>query len=134
MPMTIGPPQTPAKSFSFHAHPAPKASDVTIIECHGLLYVGDAEAAFKAEIESQLSSGFKKIVLNMSDVTQMDSAGMGQLVQSCKEVMSHGGTLVISSPSDRAARKLDITGLGGFIHRYGSDAAAVTALSPQPNA
>ena len=54
--------------------------DVLIIDVNGRITSGDAISSFREAIRDQVAKGKDKILLDMSDVTYMDSSGLGELV------------------------------------------------------
>ncbi len=62
-----------------------EVSGVTIIDLSGQITLGEASAALREEVRDQLGSGSSKILLNLGDVTYIDSAGLGELtVPTCR--------------------------------------------------
>ena len=66
-----------------------------------------------------------KIVINMSAVEYMSSAGLRTLVSTLRECKKHRGNLYISEPSDRVSEVLELAGLKRMFEIYEHDAAAV---------
>ena len=61
-----------------------KTKDVAIVDFAGRLAVGVGDAVLPAVVNELLDSGFKKILLNLSDMDYIDSNGLGELVQSLR--------------------------------------------------
>ena len=57
-----------------------KSEDVVIVDLKGKLTAGLGDQILRETIHALLAEGWKKIVLNLSDVTTLDSAGLGELV------------------------------------------------------
>jgi anti-sigma B factor antagonist len=55
--------------------------------------------------------GTPKVVLDLADVTFMDSTGLGALVTSLRKIKEKQGTLVLAAIPQQVERLLDITGL-----------------------
>jgi anti-sigma B factor antagonist len=62
-------------------------------------------------VRQSLEAGERQFVLNLHDVSYMDSAGLGQLVTAYTTVMTAGGNLRLLSPGPRVRRLLEITKL-----------------------
>ncbi len=80
--------------------------DVTIFDISGRISLGEAlrfgEPAgvmLHDAIRDNLASGSRKILLNLREVTYVDSSGLGQLVGCWNSVCNKGGKLRISEPS-----------------------------------
>ena len=58
-----------------------------------------------------LSDGARKLVVDLSGIEYMDSAGLGTLVGLQKRLREVGGAMVIAGPQPRVRRLFDITGL-----------------------
>ena len=65
------------------------------------------------------------LVIDLRDVTFMDSAGLSVLIRVRKQQLQHGGDVTVVNPSPRVDRILKITGLDvAFAFGPASDAAA----------
>ena len=62
-------------------------------------------------VRESLDAGERRFVLNLRDVSYMDSAGLGQLVTAYIKVINAGGNLRLLSPGPRVRRLLEITRL-----------------------
>jgi anti-sigma B factor antagonist len=61
-------------------------------------------------LEDLLAAGATDLVLDMSGVTFIDSAGLGALIRGYKAAQQRHGSLVIREPSTVVTRLLDVTG------------------------
>ncbi len=61
---------------------AREVDGVTVLGLAGRVVLGEESNALRETVKSLLASGKKKIVLNMDNVTYIDSAGLGTLVSS----------------------------------------------------
>ena len=57
-----------------------KADGVTVFDLTGRITAGDALPAFRQAIRDEVANGHHKILLNMADVSYVDSSGLGELV------------------------------------------------------
>ena len=57
-----------------------KNGEVTIIDASGKLTLGEGTGALRTKIRELVDGGSKRIILNLADVTYMDSSGLGALV------------------------------------------------------
>jgi anti-sigma B factor antagonist len=64
---------------------------------------------------SQLVGGGPHLVLDLTEVRFMDSAGLGALLATRSAVLEHGGSLAIRNPSSPVRQVLDVTGLAGLL-------------------
>jgi anti-sigma B factor antagonist len=60
--------------------------------------------------------GAPRVRVDLSEVTFLDSSGIGLLVSACKRVRSAGGTFSASSGGGPARRILEVAGLIEYLH------------------
>ena len=70
-----------------------KAGDVVIVDLKGKLTAGLGDQILRDTIDALLAEGWTKVVLNLSDVTTLDSAGLGELVAGLRRCKAGGGRL-----------------------------------------
>jgi anti-sigma B factor antagonist len=107
-----------------------KIGDVVIVDVSGKITLGDGgTAALKDKVRSLVHQGHKKLLLNLGDVSYVDSAGLGEIVQSYATVNKNGGTLKLLNMTKRIKDLLSITKLLTVFETYDSEAEAVTSFS-----
>jgi anti-sigma B factor antagonist len=67
------------------------AGDVTLLDLHGKMTLGEGDEALKDKINSLIHQGRRKLVLNLADVPYIDSAGLGEIVRTYTTVSRQGG-------------------------------------------
>jgi anti-sigma B factor antagonist len=82
----------------------------TIIECSGRLVLGDESASLRTLVKSTLTES-KRVVLELSDVVFIDSAGVGLLASLYTSAQMAGGALKLANLSPRMQDMLQITKL-----------------------
>ena len=104
--------------------------DVTVVDLSGKITLGDGgDAMQKDKVRSLLQQGRKKMILNLGDVSYVDSAGLGELVQAYATVSKNGGGLKLLNVTKRIKDLLAITKLLTVFETYESEAEAVTSFS-----
>jgi anti-sigma B factor antagonist len=88
-----------------------EVKDVTIIDLTGRLTMGESCKALRDEVHDQLSQENKKILLNLADVTYIDSAGLGELTSAYMSVKNRGGELKLVNLTKRVHDLMQITKL-----------------------
>lgn len=88
-----------------------KNGDVVIVDFSGSLVVGVGDELLSAVVEELLTEGYRKILLNLSDVDFIDSSGLGHLVQSYKSAQKVSGVVKLLRPGDRVRKSLHLTRL-----------------------
>src|SRR5437879_13552040 len=57
-----------------------RADGVFIVDLAGRITAGDAVAAFRQAIRDEVANGHNKSLLNLKDVSYIDSSGLGELI------------------------------------------------------
>jgi anti-sigma B factor antagonist len=83
--------------------------DVITVKCHGKLVLGVCD--FLAGQVRELIPGSKRIILDLTDLTQMDSLGLGTLVRLYVSAKSGGSCLVLINIGPRIRQLLGLTNL-----------------------
>jgi anti-sigma B factor antagonist len=106
-----------------------KKGDVVIVDFEGRLAVGVGDEVLPHVISEVLKEGYKKILLNLSEMDYIDSNGLGELVQSLKTSKRYGASLRLLKPQDRVAKTLRLTNLLPMFAVHESEEEALKAFS-----
>ena len=101
---------------------------VSVVALKGRIVLGEGSSALRERIKSLVGDGKKKIVLNMANVTYIDSAGLGTLVAAHISVKKQGTTLLLSDLGNKFHEVLQITRLLTVFSVYATEAEAVSSL------
>jgi len=85
--------------------------NVTVIELSGKITIGVGDVAVRDAVQTALASGEQNILLDMSGVSTIDSAGVGELVSSYTTVTNRGGSLKLVNLPSKVSDILQITQL-----------------------
>src|SRR4030095_7559819 len=86
--------------------------DITIVDVSGKVTLGDGgDVVLKDKMASLVQQGHKKVLLNLGDVSYVDSAGLGAIVQSYATMNKNGGNLKLLNTTKRIKDLLSITNL-----------------------
>jgi anti-sigma B factor antagonist len=102
-----------------------KAGDVVIVDLDGRLVAGIGDELLRDVVNELLAEGWKKILVNLSTVTAVDSAGVGELVSSLKTSRHLGASLKIFSLHDRVRKPLHMSQILPLFEVYEDEKAAV---------
>lgn len=91
--------------------------DVTVVHVAGEIDVYTAPL-LREVLDKQIAAGRTKLVVDLEQVTFMDSTGLGVLVGRLKLVRGQNGSLRIVSAQDRILKVFKITGLDKVFHIY----------------
>ena len=105
--------------------------DVAIIDLNGRLVLGDGDTLLRDKVNSLVEQGLKHIIVNLSDVAYMDSAGLGELVRSYTTVTRRGGALKLLGLTKRVSDLLSITKLLTVFDSYDTEREAVASFKPE---
>src|SRR5262245_49731993 len=84
---------------------------VSILDLAGKVVLGEGDLQVKERIKDLLSDGQRRILLNLAEVTYIDSAGLGSLISSYTTVKREGGSLKLVNLTKRIQDLLAITKL-----------------------
>jgi anti-sigma B factor antagonist len=87
-----------------------RAGDVTVVCCTGRIAYRD-EAVELSEKVGTLLPHSRQLVLELSGVEMIDSAGLGELALLLTWARAHGCTIKLAAPSDRVQHLLELTNL-----------------------
>jgi len=99
---------------------------VLIIDCAGRVIFGEESASLRDTVKKQIAEK-KRLVLNMSGVTFMDSGGLGTLVALYTTAHNCGGHIKLANLTQRVGDLLHITKLVTVFEVYDTEQAAVDA-------
>ncbi len=106
-----------------------EVNDVTILDIHGKLTLGDGDELLRDKINSLVHQGRKKLLLNLSEVPYIDSAGLGEIVRTYTTVSRQGGTLKLLNLTKRIQDLLSITKLLTVFETFESESEALKSFS-----
>ena len=104
------------------------AGDVAVLRLTGRLVLEDTESPLRTEIERLMKDGCSKLVLELSRVTYIDSAGLGLLVAKFVRLRRAGGDLRLVHPTPRSVHLMNITNLASVFETYPTEADAVASF------
>ncbi|MGE5322345.1 MAG: STAS domain-containing protein [Actinomycetota bacterium] len=84
---------------------------VTVVDMSGRITLGEGSVILRDTIKDLLGKGQKKILLNLGDVTYIDSSGIGELVSAFTSVRNQGGELKLLNLTKKVHDLLQITKL-----------------------
>jgi anti-anti-sigma factor len=108
-----------------------KIGDIVVIRCQGRIVVGDEIRSFQLELE-KLTQLTKKVVLQLGEITFIDSVGLGALVRQFGVLRAKGGDLKLCQVSPLLLQVLQVTNLLRIFPIHESEAEAIHAFSMGP--
>jgi anti-sigma B factor antagonist len=107
-----------------------RTGDVSILDLKGRIVLGEGDAPLRDAVEQLLGQGRAKIVLNLHDVTYIDSAGIGVMVGRLLTVRRKGGDIKLMHLTARSHRVMTITKLLTVFDAFVDEAQAVASFDP----
>jgi anti-sigma B factor antagonist len=102
---------------------------VSILDLSGKIVLGEGDMQIKERIRDLLSDGQKRILLNLADVSYIDSAGLGALISSYTTTRREGGNLKLVNLTKRIQDLLAITKLITVFDTFDDEKSAVGSYS-----
>lgn len=102
---------------------------VTVLDIHGKVTIGEGSVEIRNKVRELLGEGNKNILLNLGDVSYVDSSGIGELVSSFTTVTNQGGQLKLVHLTKRLRELLAITKLLTVFDSYEDEDTAVQSFS-----
>lgn len=110
-----------------------KVGKVSIVDLHGKITLGENTGYLREEIGSLLAEGTKEIVLNMEDVSYVDSAGLGELVGLYTTVANRGGSLKLLNLQSKMRNLMEITKLYTVFPVFENEKVSVSSFDESDN-
>jgi anti-sigma B factor antagonist len=105
------------------------AGPVAVLELTGKLVADEGACKCLQQVSLLVIAGWSNVLVDLRNVTYIDSGGVGSLVASFIHVSRRGGRLKILSPSPRAAHVLDISGLANIFEIFDNEEEALRSFA-----
>jgi anti-sigma B factor antagonist len=106
-----------------------QVGDVTVVDAAGRITLGEGSSALRDVLRDMVAKGQKKILLNLSEVSYIDSSGIGELVSGFTTVTNQGGSLKLLGLTKRVKDLLQITKLYTVFDVHDDEASAVRSFA-----
>ncbi len=101
---------------------------ITVVDLSGRITLGEGSVVLRDNIRELLGQGHKKILLNLGDVTYIDSSGIGELVSGFTSVRNQGGELKLLNLTKKVHDLLQITKLYTVFDIKDDEASAIASF------
>jgi anti-sigma B factor antagonist len=102
---------------------------VSIVDLSGRITLGEASGKLRETVRGLLGSGKKRILLNLGDVTYIDSSGLGELVSSYTTAANQGAKVKLLNVQKKVHDLLQITKLYTVFESHDEETDAVLSFS-----
>ena len=106
-----------------------QVGDVSVMDAVGRITLGEGSSVFRETLRELVTKGQKKVLLNLADVSYIDSSGIGELVSGFTSVTNQGGQLKLLNLNKRVEDLLQITKLYTVFEVFEDEAAAVRSFA-----
>lgn len=106
-----------------------QSGKVTIVDVAGRIQLGEASTTLRDALRELVAKDQTSILLNLGEVSYVDSSGMGELVAGFTSVANRGGAMKLLNLTKRIKDLLQITKLYTVFEVYDDEAAAIRSFS-----
>ena len=102
---------------------------VSVLDLSGKIVLGEGDGQIRERIKDLLADGQRKILLNLGDISYIDSAGLGALISGYTTTKREGAQLKLVNLTKRIQDLLAITKLITVFDTYDNEGAAIDSFS-----
>ena len=106
-----------------------QVGDVTVLDVAGRITLGEGSSVLRDALRDLVSKNQKKILLNLGEVSYIDSSGIGELVSGFTTVTNSGGALKLLNLNKRVKDLLQITKLYTVFDVHEDEAGAIRSFA-----
>ena len=106
-----------------------QVGDVSVVDVAGRITLGEGSSALRDLLKDMVSKGQKKILLNLGEVSYIDSSGIGELVSAFTSIANQGGQLKLLNLAKRVKDLLQITKLYTVFDVHDDEAGAIRSFA-----
>ena len=101
---------------------------VELLVLSGRLTLGESSREFRRVLDAALADGRNRLVLELTGVPYVDSAGLGAIAMASKMALDAGGKLALTGVQERVKQLLDLTRVSSVISSFPTEVEAVEAV------
>lgn len=106
-----------------------QVGDVTVVDAAGRITLGEGASMFRDKIRDLATGGNKKLLLNLAEISYIDSSGIGELVSGFTTVTNQGGVVKLLNLTKRVQDLLQITKLYTVFEVFDDETKAVRSFA-----
>lgn len=106
-----------------------QVGDVSVVDVAGRITLGEGSSALRDALRDMVAKNHKKILLNLGEVSYIDSSGIGELVSGFTSVTNNGGQLKLLGLTKRVKDLLQITKLYTVFDVHEEEASAIRSFA-----
>jgi anti-sigma B factor antagonist len=106
-----------------------ESGDVTIMDLRGRSTISGGESELlSGHLQELVAKGVRKLLLNVGNLSQIDSSGVGIIIETYVALKRHGGDLKLLCPSGRVLQVLNVFHLLDIIPSFDDEAEALASF------
>jgi anti-sigma B factor antagonist len=102
---------------------------ITILDLSGRITLGEGSVTLRDTVHDVLAKGSRHILLNLEQISYIDSSGIGELVSAFTSVKNAGGELKLLNLTKKVHDLLQITKLYTVFDIWDNEASAISAFT-----
>ena len=104
--------------------------DVTVVDLCGRSTIDGGSESLSHRLKELIADGFYRLLLNLEDLSQVDSSGVGVIIDTVVRVRNRGGDLKLLSPRGRVLEVLKVLRLTKIVACFVDETEALTSFRP----
>ena len=108
-----------------------ESGDIVILDLRGRSTIGCGGELLSSNLQQLVADGKRKLLLNLTELTQIDSSGLGIIVRSYVSLRQKGGDLKLLCPWGRVLQVLNVLRLLNLIPSFEDETQALASFRPQ---
>lgn len=106
-----------------------RVNDIMVVDASGRITLGEGTNALRDEVRDLIAGGNTRVLLNMAEVSYIDSSGFGEMV-ACYTSLTHaGGTMKLLQPTPRVKTLLKMTNLTAVFEVHEDEERALRSFA-----
>ena len=102
-----------------------RSDSVVILDLQGKIRLGEGNLELHQTLRTLVEAGEKKILLNLAEVSNIDSSGLGELIAGYATLQKNGGDLKLLNLTGRVSELMMITKLLTVFETFDDEAQAI---------
>jgi anti-anti-sigma factor len=108
-----------------------ESGDVTILDLRGRSTIDGESELLDNHLRKLIANGVRRVLLNLTDLTQADSSGVGVIIDTYVSLKDQGGDLKLLCPRGRVREVLRVLRLLEIIPYFENETKALVSFRPQ---
>ncbi len=102
--------------------------EIHVAAARGRIVLGEGTDHLHRELRGLIDAGWRKILINLAEVQQIDSTGISTIVRNCTALSRAGGTLKLVCPPGRVRDSLNLIRIADAIPTFDDEASALASF------